>query len=228
MRELHFDLSKTNDLSEALVKKNMSLNVYEKKITMYESMRSRKENLMFDYTETNKIAGVKKFMNNIGWEINKDMSAVTDLCCKDTVLFLKEKFSAIFMIEMYSDAQKLCLTPHPVYKTINHLAARFEKMLGHEILDEMMRWYDVYIYFGLINIILSLKNELETTRSKNFLKMNTRIRTDVKIRCNRPDIFLYDKKKYRIPFIEETMININEESDFEEEIEVFEILKRNI
>ncbi|TBU03072.1 hypothetical protein CWI37_0362p0010 [Hamiltosporidium tvaerminnensis] len=34
-------------------------------------------------------------MNNIGWEINKDMSAVTDLCCKDTVLFLKEKETTI-------------------------------------------------------------------------------------------------------------------------------------
>ncbi|KAK1348377.1 hypothetical protein LUQ84_002381 [Hamiltosporidium tvaerminnensis] len=64
MRELHFDLSKTNDLSEALVKKNMSLNVYEKKITMYESMRSRKENLMFDYTEANKIAGVRARLIN--------------------------------------------------------------------------------------------------------------------------------------------------------------------
>ncbi|TBU19842.1 hypothetical protein CWI38_0188p0030 [Hamiltosporidium tvaerminnensis] len=202
MRELHFDLSKTNDLSEALVKKNMSLNVYEKKITMYESMRSRKENLMFDYTETNKIAGVKKFMNNIGWEINKDMSAVTDLCCcykytgiieDSRVISIshvsKEQFISslrckIRLMNLRKEPEKsvrprdtavFCYI-HDRNKTINHLAARFEKMLGHE----------------------------NTRRNDEYaeIRVDTRIRTDVKIRCNRPDIFLYDKKKYRIPFIE--------------------------
>ncbi|KAK1350146.1 hypothetical protein LUQ84_001129 [Hamiltosporidium tvaerminnensis] len=49
MREFNLDLSKINDLSEALVKKNEALNVYEKKITMYESRRKfRKENRMFE------------------------------------------------------------------------------------------------------------------------------------------------------------------------------------
>ncbi|TBU12308.1 reverse transcriptase [Hamiltosporidium tvaerminnensis] len=48
-REFNLDLSKINDLSEALVKKNEALNVYEKKITMYESRRKfRKENRMFE------------------------------------------------------------------------------------------------------------------------------------------------------------------------------------
>ncbi|TBU11311.1 hypothetical protein CWI38_1273p0030, partial [Hamiltosporidium tvaerminnensis] len=37
MREFNLNLSSVTDLSEALVKKNESLNVYEKKITMYES-----------------------------------------------------------------------------------------------------------------------------------------------------------------------------------------------
>ncbi|TBU10069.1 reverse transcriptase, partial [Hamiltosporidium tvaerminnensis] len=49
MREFNLNLSSVNDLSEALVKKNESLNVYEKKITMHESRKQfRKENRMFD------------------------------------------------------------------------------------------------------------------------------------------------------------------------------------
>ncbi|KAK1348296.1 hypothetical protein LUQ84_002301 [Hamiltosporidium tvaerminnensis] len=49
MRKFNLDLSKINDLSEALVKKNEALNVYEKKSTMYESRKQfRKENRMFE------------------------------------------------------------------------------------------------------------------------------------------------------------------------------------
>ncbi|KAK1348351.1 hypothetical protein LUQ84_002356 [Hamiltosporidium tvaerminnensis] len=49
MREFNLNLSSITDLSEALVKKNESLNVYEKKITMHESRKQfRKENRMFE------------------------------------------------------------------------------------------------------------------------------------------------------------------------------------
>ncbi|TBU17347.1 hypothetical protein CWI38_0287p0010 [Hamiltosporidium tvaerminnensis] len=49
MREFNLNLSSVTDLSGALVKKNESLNVYEKKITMYESRKQfRKENRMFE------------------------------------------------------------------------------------------------------------------------------------------------------------------------------------
>ncbi|KAK1347821.1 hypothetical protein LUQ84_002802 [Hamiltosporidium tvaerminnensis] len=48
MREFNLNLSSVTDLSEVLVKKNESLNVYEKN-TMYESRkRFRKENRMFE------------------------------------------------------------------------------------------------------------------------------------------------------------------------------------
>ncbi|TBU10471.1 reverse transcriptase, partial [Hamiltosporidium tvaerminnensis] len=48
MREFNLNLSNVTDLSEALVKKNESLNVYEKKIAMHESRKQfRKENRMF-------------------------------------------------------------------------------------------------------------------------------------------------------------------------------------
>ncbi|KAK1350991.1 hypothetical protein LUQ84_000262 [Hamiltosporidium tvaerminnensis] len=49
MREFNLNLSSVTDLSEALVKKNESLNVYEKKITMHENRKQfRKENRMFE------------------------------------------------------------------------------------------------------------------------------------------------------------------------------------
>ncbi|KAK1347567.1 hypothetical protein LUQ84_003101 [Hamiltosporidium tvaerminnensis] len=49
MREFNLNLSSVTDISKALAKKNESLNVYEKKITMYESRkRFRKENSMFE------------------------------------------------------------------------------------------------------------------------------------------------------------------------------------
>ncbi|KAK1350437.1 hypothetical protein LUQ84_000672 [Hamiltosporidium tvaerminnensis] len=49
MREFNFNLSSVTDLSEAKVKKNGSLNVYEKKIMMHESKKQfRKENRMFE------------------------------------------------------------------------------------------------------------------------------------------------------------------------------------
>ncbi|KAK1350913.1 hypothetical protein LUQ84_000188 [Hamiltosporidium tvaerminnensis] len=49
MREFNLNLSSVTDFSEALVKKNESLNVYEKKITMHESRKQfRKENRMFE------------------------------------------------------------------------------------------------------------------------------------------------------------------------------------
>ncbi|KAK1347931.1 hypothetical protein LUQ84_002627 [Hamiltosporidium tvaerminnensis] len=49
MREFNLNLSSLTAISEALVKKNESLNVYEKKITMHESRKQfRKENRMFE------------------------------------------------------------------------------------------------------------------------------------------------------------------------------------
>ncbi|KAK1349918.1 hypothetical protein LUQ84_000906 [Hamiltosporidium tvaerminnensis] len=49
MRVFNLNLSSLTDLSEALVKKNESLNVYEKKITMHESRKQfRRENRMFE------------------------------------------------------------------------------------------------------------------------------------------------------------------------------------
>ncbi|TBT96971.1 hypothetical protein CWI36_3233p0010, partial [Hamiltosporidium magnivora] len=49
MRKLNLNVKSVTDLSEALVKKNESLDVYEKKITDHESRKQfRKKNWMFE------------------------------------------------------------------------------------------------------------------------------------------------------------------------------------
>ncbi|KAK1349153.1 hypothetical protein LUQ84_001832 [Hamiltosporidium tvaerminnensis] len=70
MREFNLDLSKINDLTEALVKKNEALNVYEKKITMYESRRKfRKENRMFVLFRARFYPGYSSGLNPSMWLI---------------------------------------------------------------------------------------------------------------------------------------------------------------
>ncbi|TBU08805.1 hypothetical protein CWI36_0096p0010 [Hamiltosporidium magnivora] len=52
MLVFNLDLSKTNDFSETLVKKNESLNVYQRKLTMYENRKKfRRENRVFKISE---------------------------------------------------------------------------------------------------------------------------------------------------------------------------------
>ncbi|TBT98863.1 hypothetical protein CWI36_2195p0010, partial [Hamiltosporidium magnivora] len=69
---------------------------------------------------------------------------------------------------------RMCQHCNQSRKTVDHLATRCEKMLVQEILD----------------------NEYAEIR------VVTRIKTDVKIRCNRPDIFILDKRQNRITLIE--------------------------
>ncbi|TBU09655.1 hypothetical protein CWI38_2130p0010 [Hamiltosporidium tvaerminnensis] len=73
-------------------------------------------------------------------------------------------------------------------KTVDHLATRCEKMLGH---DYTRRHKEVS---QLVQEILDNKYA--------EIRVNTRIKTDVKIRCNRPDIFILDKRQNRITLIE--------------------------
>ncbi|TBU15716.1 hypothetical protein CWI38_0308p0060 [Hamiltosporidium tvaerminnensis] len=72
-------------------------------------------------------------------------------------------------------------------KTVDHLETRCEKMLGHDYTrrhNEVVRFQEI------------LHNEYTEIR------VDTRIKTDVKIRNNRPDIYILDKKKNKITHIE--------------------------
>ncbi|KAK1350122.1 hypothetical protein LUQ84_001105 [Hamiltosporidium tvaerminnensis] len=68
MRKLNLNVKSVTDLSEALVKKNESLDVYEKKITDHESRKQfRKENWMFELFRVGSIVGYSSVLNLSMW-----------------------------------------------------------------------------------------------------------------------------------------------------------------
>ncbi|TBT98949.1 hypothetical protein CWI39_2203p0010, partial [Hamiltosporidium magnivora] len=71
-------------------------------------------------------------------------------------------------------AEGMCQHCNQSRKTVGHLATRCEKMLVQEILH----------------------------KEYSEIRVKTRIKTNVKIRCNRPDIFILDKRQNRITLIE--------------------------
>ncbi|TBU05749.1 hypothetical protein CWI36_0585p0020, partial [Hamiltosporidium magnivora] len=112
-----------------------------------------------------------------------------------------EAGSAILRIEMFYEEQMVC--------TVDHLATRCEKMLGHDY----TRWHNEVVRC----LHLLLLNRYKFKSSKRIrshsvqeildneyaeIRVDTRIKTDVEIRNNRPDIFILDKKKNKISLIE--------------------------
>ncbi|TBU12866.1 hypothetical protein CWI38_0601p0040 [Hamiltosporidium tvaerminnensis] len=83
-------------------------------------------------------------------------------------------------------------------KTVDHLATRCEKMLGH---DYTRRHNEVV---QCIHLLLLNKYKFKPSKRirSHSIRVDTRIKTDVKIRCNRPDIFILDKRQNRITLIE--------------------------
>ncbi|TBU13029.1 hypothetical protein CWI38_0554p0010 [Hamiltosporidium tvaerminnensis] len=94
-------------------------------------------------------------------------------------------------------------------KTVDHLATRCEKMLGHDYI----RRHNEVVRF----LLLLLLNRYKFKSSKRIrshsvqeildneyaeIRVDTRIKTDVKIRNNRSDIFILDRKKNKITLIE--------------------------
>ncbi|TBU06461.1 subunit Rpn7 of 26S proteasome, partial [Hamiltosporidium magnivora] len=84
-------------------------------------------------------------------------------------------------------------------KTVDHLATRFEKMLGHVYTrqhNEVVRCLHLLLQIDISLIQEILDNEYAAIR------VDIKIKTDVKIRNNRPDIVILDKKKNKITLIE--------------------------
>ncbi|TBU10602.1 hypothetical protein CWI38_1654p0010, partial [Hamiltosporidium tvaerminnensis] len=94
-------------------------------------------------------------------------------------------------------------------KTVDHLATRCEKMLGH---DYTRRHNEVVRCLHLLLLNRYKFKSSKRIRSHSVqeildneyaeIRVDTRIKTDVKIRNNRPDIFILDKKKNKITLIE--------------------------
>jgi hypothetical protein len=94
-------------------------------------------------------------------------------------------------------------------KTVDHLATRCDRMLGH---DYTRRHNEVVRCLHLL-----LANKYGFKRSKKVrghsvqeimenelaeIKVDTRLKTDIKISNNRPDIFIFDKRKQEIILVE--------------------------
>ncbi|TBU13435.1 reverse transcriptase [Hamiltosporidium tvaerminnensis] len=90
-------------------------------------------------------------------------------------------------------------------KTVDHLATRCEKMLGH---DYTRRHNEVVRCLHLLLLNRSKFKSLKRIRSHSVQEIldneyaEIRADTRIKIRCNIPDIYILDKKKNKITLIE--------------------------
>ncbi|TBU06262.1 CorA-like metal ion transporter, partial [Hamiltosporidium magnivora] len=106
-------------------------------------------------------------------------------------------------------ADDVCQYCNKFGKTVDHLATRCEKMLGH---DYTRRHNEVVRCLHLLLLNRYKFKSSKRIRSHSVqeildneyaeIRVDTRIKTDVKIRNNRPDIFILDKKKNKITLIE--------------------------
>ncbi|TBU00845.1 hypothetical protein CWI36_1515p0010, partial [Hamiltosporidium magnivora] len=94
-------------------------------------------------------------------------------------------------------------------KTVDHQATRCEKMLCHDYTrrhNEVVRCLHLLLLkrykFKSIKRIRSHSVKEIIDNEYTEIRVNSKIKTDVKIRNNRPDIFILDKKKNKITFIE--------------------------
>ncbi|TBU12894.1 hypothetical protein CWI38_0592p0010 [Hamiltosporidium tvaerminnensis] len=85
-------------------------------------------------------------------------------------------------------------------KTVDHLATRCEKMLGY---GYTRRHNEVVRCLHLLLLNRYKYHSVQEIFDNEYaeIRVNTRIKTDVKIRNNRPEIFILDKKKNKITHI---------------------------
>ncbi|TBU02740.1 hypothetical protein CWI37_0422p0010, partial [Hamiltosporidium tvaerminnensis] len=118
-------------------------------------------------------------------------------------------FCYIQDINVFWRADGICQHCGKSGKTVDHLATRCEKMLGH---DYTRRHNEVLRCIHLLHPNRYKFRSSKRIRSHSIqeifdneyaeIRVDTRIKTDVKIRKNRPDIFILDKKN-KITLIEE-------------------------
>ncbi|TBU20728.1 reverse transcriptase [Hamiltosporidium tvaerminnensis] len=114
---------------------------------------------------------------------------------------LVKVFCYIHDRNVFWGAEGICHHCNRSRKTVDHLATRCEKMLGHDYTrrhNEVVRC----IHLLLLNKYKSHSVQEILDNEYAEIRVDTRIKTDVKIRCNRPDIFILDKRQNRITLIE--------------------------
>ncbi|KAF7674361.1 hypothetical protein TCON_2732 [Astathelohania contejeani] len=122
-----------------------------------------------------------------------------------------KRYIVISKTEMFSGEKPLL---HSIIvarknKTIDHLATGYDRILGH---DYTRRHNEV---LKCIHLLLMNKYGFKKTKklrshsvqeiAENDLaeiRVDTRIRTDILVKHNRPDIFIYDKKENMVILVE--------------------------
>lgn len=101
-------------------------------------------------------------------------------------------------------------------KTVDHLATKCDRMLGHDYTrrhNEVLRCIHLSLCnkYGLKSSRkLRSHSVQEVVANENVeIRVDTRIKTDVKIQHNRPDLFVYDKKRKEITLIEVGITNLD-------------------
>ena len=101
-------------------------------------------------------------------------------------------------------------------KTVDHLATKCDRMLGHDYTrrhNEVLKCIHLSLCnkYGLKNSKkLKSHSVQEVVANGNVeIRVDTRIKTDVKIQHNRPDLFVYDKKRKEITLIEVGITNLD-------------------
>ena len=137
---------------------------------------------------------------------------------KDSSIWLKHgnnsareeaKFCAIQDRNIFMGEDAICPHCRSNKKTVDHLATRCDRMLGNDYMrrhNEVVRSIHLLLCnkygFKRTNKIRSHSVQEIISNDNAEIKVDTRIKTDIKIQCDRPDIFIYDKKRKEVILIE--------------------------
>lgn len=101
-------------------------------------------------------------------------------------------------------------------RTVDHLATKCDRMLGHDYTrrhNEVLKCIHLSLCnkFGLKNSKkLKSHSVQEVIANENVeIRVDTRIKTDIQIQHNRPDLFIHDKKRKEITLIEVGITNLD-------------------
>ena len=130
------------------------------------------------------------------------------------------------------------MSPHckNVPKTVDHLATKCDRMLGHDYTrrdNEVVRCIHLTLCnkYGIKNCRkLRTHSVSEVVANENVeIRVDRRIKTDILIQHNRPDIFIHDKKRKEITLIEIGITNLGLLTQVEnEKLRKYDILANEI
>ncbi|TBU13375.1 hypothetical protein CWI38_0452p0020 [Hamiltosporidium tvaerminnensis] len=201
--QFNLDLSRINDLSESLVKKNEFLDVYEKKLTIYISSIPKTSS---DYGPITCISNLYKLAK-------KCVTKLVQIEVERRILLIdnplgelyneiksRKQHSKVYMLEITSyarprdDAVFCSNRDRNVFWGAEGIfnTATIVRCIHLTLLN-------IYKLWSLKRIRSHSVQEILDRACKG--KKDTRIKTDVRIRCNRPDILVLDKRQNMITLI---------------------------